>query len=95
VNICVFIAENGIISPQLSSDGTIPEYEHNHVFRTSLNGTWGTRIFDDGANVNQSQSITVSGNIDAPWNENNIDIICFAYDSATQETIQVEIKSLL
>lgn len=95
LNICVFITESGIISPQLSTDGTIPEYEHKHVFRASLNGTWGTSIFEGGANADQSQSITVSGNIDDAWNESNIDIICFAYDSETEEVIQAEIKSLL
>lgn len=95
LNICVFIAESGMISPQLSAEGTIPDYEHNHVFRTSLNGTWGTSIFEEGANTDQSQSITVSGNIDETWNESNIDIICFAFDSETEEIIQSELTSLL
>ncbi len=95
LNVCVFITESGMISPQLSSNETIPDYEHKYVFRASLNGTWGSPIFEEGAETNQSQSITVSGNIDESWNESNIDIICFAYDSDTEEIIQAEIKSLL
>lgn len=95
INICVFITESGIISPQLTSDGIIHDYEHNHVFRLSLNGTWGTSIFEEGAIANQSQSITFNGSIDPLWVDNNIDIICFAYDSETEEVIQAEIKSLL
>ena len=77
------------------SDGTIPDYMHNHVFRASLNDTWGTNVFEGGATTGQSQSITASGTINANWNENNMHIVCFAYDSDTGEIIQVESKPLI
>lgn len=91
---CVFITEDGLISPQLTPSGTEENYEHNHVFRMSLNGTWGTQTFAEGATVGQEESITVQGAIDADWNPNNLKIVCFAYNPETGEIIQAEEKSL-
>ena len=65
LKVSVFVTESGLISPQKTSgdpdypDGTIPDYMHNHVFRASLNDTWGTNVFEGGATTGQSQSIKI------------------------------------
>lgn len=101
VKVCVFLTESGLVSPQKTSgdpeypDGTIPNYVHNNVFRASLNGTWGSSLFEGGAAIGETQSITVSGVLNSNWNENNMQIVCFAYDVETGQIIQVESKPLL
>lgn len=93
--VSIFIVENGIISPQLTADGVITDYEHNHVFRTSLNGSWGTTIFEEGSDYDEVQSITATGQIDPLWNDSNIEVICFVYNSNTENIIQVDAKPIL
>ncbi|MDD2197596.1 MAG: Omp28 family outer membrane lipoprotein [Bacteroidales bacterium] len=94
LSICVFITEDGLISPQQTPSGTVENYVHNHVFRISLNGTWGTQTFAEGAAVGQEENITVEAAIDSDWNLNNLNIVCFAYSSESGKIIQVEEKSL-
>ncbi|MDD2549996.1 MAG: Omp28 family outer membrane lipoprotein [Bacteroidales bacterium] len=94
LKICVFITEDGLISAQETLEGVVENYEHKHVFRMSLNGTWGTQTFAEGAAVGQEETITVQGTIDANWNANNLNIVCFAYHSESGEIIQAEEKSL-
>jgi thiol-disulfide isomerase/thioredoxin len=101
MKLSVFITESGLVSPQKTSNdpnypnGVIPDYTHNHVFRGSLNGTWGTQIFDQGALEGSTESVSLNGTISENWVAANIEIVCFAYDSETGEIVQVESKKLL
>jgi thiol-disulfide isomerase/thioredoxin len=94
--VCVFLTESGLISPQKTNDdldypdGIIPDYVHNHVFRNSMNGTWGTNIFTDGAAIDEIETLSVSCILNSEWNVANMDIVCFAYCIETGEVIQVE-----
>lgn len=90
LKLCVFITENGLVSPQVASGGTIAEYVHNHVFRTSLNGTWGQDLFAQNAIASQTQTVSVSGVLNSTWVAENMSIVCFAYSEASGEIIQVE-----
>lgn len=96
LKLCVFVTESGLISPQKTSNdpnypsGTIPSYEHKHVFRASLNGTWGQDLFAAGAIANQSQILTAVGTLSTNWNASNMEIVVFAYSATSGEVIQVE-----
>ena len=43
-NLCLIIIEDGIISPQDDGEETIEDYEHNHIYRCSVNGTYGENL---------------------------------------------------
>ncbi len=96
MNVCVFLTESGLISPQKTKDdpdypdGVIPDYEHMHVFRATMNGTWGTNIFAEGAVCDDIETISVNCILNSEWNVSNMDIVCFAYSIETGEVIQVE-----
>lgn len=94
LNVSVFLTEDSIISPQSTPDGIEPLYTHNHMFRMSLNGTWGTPIFLDGATEGSKASFKLSGTLNSEWDSNNMHIVCFAYDAETDEIIQVEAVKL-
>lgn len=51
VNLLLWLVEDSIVSPQVTKDGTNPDYVHRHVFRKCLNGTdiWGESIADPNA----------------------------------------------
>ncbi len=90
LKVCIFITEDKLISPQITPEGVVDDYEHNHVFRTSLNGTWGNTVFTDGASLGQEEILPLQTTIDASWNTSNLNIVCFAYDEITGEVLQAE-----
>jgi thiol-disulfide isomerase/thioredoxin len=101
INTCIFLTESGLISPQKTitcesyPDGIISNYEHKHVFRRSLNGTWGSPIFEAGASAGDEDMVSVSCTLSSAWNAENMHIICFAYCTETGEIIQVEEVEIL
>lgn len=40
----IWLVEDKVTTPQMTTEGTIPEYCQRHVFRGALNGTWGEAI---------------------------------------------------
>jgi hypothetical protein len=94
-NICAFITESGIVSPQQTPQGVNLTYEHNHVLRTSMNGTWGDVVGEDGQFVIGS-TVTNSYSYTLPeaWNAENCSVVAFIYNTATNEVVQAEEKGL-
>lgn len=97
VNLCVFITENGLISPQennvedVGPTPTIEDYEHNHVLRASLNGTWGEPVTTEDILADMLYEQTFSGyDVSEDWNPDNLDLVAFVYDQTTMEVLQVE-----
>jgi len=89
--ICAFLTESGIISPQQTEDGIDTTYEHNHVLRASLNGTWGDLVGGDGMAVaNNKLTDEFEINLDNAWNAENCNIAAFIYNTESLEVIQAE-----
>jgi hypothetical protein len=85
IKICLYLAENDIISPQTMPDKTIdPNYEHNHVFRGSFTGTYGKSIDLSIGSDSFSESVVLPG--DAV--KENCEVIAFIYDGDTYEILQ-------
>lgn len=90
-NLCVFISESGIISPQKTKSGTNLAYEHNHVLRASLNGTWGDAVGSTGQAVAGSKlTNSYSFTLPAAWNAANCTVIAFVYNTESNEIVQAE-----
>lgn len=86
IHYCVYLAENRIISPQTLGDKTVnPNYEHNHVFRGSFNGTYGEPIDLSSGNADFSEQIT----LDSEIVKENCEVIAFAYDRSNYRILQV------
>ena len=94
-NICAFILESGIVSPQQTESGVETAYVHNHMLRASMNGTWGDPVGTDGSAV---AGVKVTNNysytLPAGWNEDHCAVVAFVYNSATLEVVQAEEKEL-
>jgi hypothetical protein len=90
-NISVFITESGIISPQETEQEVDLTYEHNHVLRTSMNGTWGDLVGSDGLAVSGSKlTNSYSLTLPAEWNAENCAVVAFIYNTETLEVVQAE-----
>lgn len=97
VNICVYVTESGIISAQKNNNesvGPTPDitgYEHNHMLRGSLTGTWGEPVAEDALVSETVYSKSFTGfTIDSGWNVENMSLVAFIYNQTTSEIIQAE-----
>jgi hypothetical protein len=90
-NICIFIIESGILSPQQTESGPDLAYVHDHMLRGSMNGTWGEAVGSDGQAVTGSK-LTNSYSITLPaqWTVENCSVVAFIYNTDTREVIQAE-----
>ena len=88
VKLQLWIIENNIKQWQLMLDGTRNDnYIHQHVFRASVNGTWG-ESFSIGAEETKEFSYTCT--LNSGWKPEDIAIIGFVYRPDTDETINVQ-----
>ncbi|NQT77108.1 MAG: Omp28-related outer membrane protein [Bacteroidetes bacterium] len=93
-NLNVFIIESGIISPQKNDEANIGptpdwmDYEHNHLLRSSLTGTWGIELIENPS-TDSILSIALPFAIEEGWETDNISIVVFLSNDDTREIIQV------
>lgn len=102
-NIVVCLVEDSIIKPQKdynSNPQDILTYVHRHVFRASINGTWGDTLFSVSQSAGDSIISTFNYNLPAQFaglncDENKCHIVAYIYDADPaspryREIIQVE-----
>jgi len=90
-NICMFIVESGIVSPQKNEQEVVLDYVHNHVLRASMNGTWGEAVGADGAAVkDEVQENEYNYVFPSAWVPGNCGVIAFVYNADTKEIVQAE-----
>lgn len=96
-NLCAFIIEDSIQSPQMNNEPSIGptpdwlDYWHRHMLRGSMNGTWGQQVND--AAVTDGEIITVTCDpyqLDNTWVDDHCSLIVFVYNTETFEIMNVE-----
>jgi hypothetical protein len=94
VNLAVYLIEDGIVDWQKDEDFDpmdIPDYVHNHVFRTSFNGLWGEPVgAATGIEKGFTKTVELSKVLAQGWRAENCRIIAFVYRNDTKEIIQAE-----
>lgn len=96
--IVIYLTESKIIKPQQSESGIIPDYEHNHVLRASLNSTWGDLVGGNGAgSTGEKFTNQYSITLHQDWVPENCGLVAFVYnnDSPTREVIQAEEAAIM
>lgn len=88
-NLNVIIVEDSIVNYQKWYNHTpeeIEDYVHNHVLRTSVNGSWGEELTTQ--NGNKKYSLSISGK---DWRPEKLKVIAFISDVGdTYEIFQAE-----
>ena len=89
----LWLTESAIVAMQQMPDGTLNrQYLHNHVFRTSINGTWGEDFpLTDG----QERTLTATAEIADGWQPQNLSVVAFVYTptGGVEQVIEIKIKS--
>ena len=97
-NLAVLITESNIISGQKDGNETIENYEHNHIYRSAVNGTWGEGIdVNNTIEKNYSFIFNSSNNINwnVDWNKiDNCAIVAYIYDVETEKIIQASERKI-
>lgn len=98
IMLCVVMIEDGIVSPQLDNNVTIPDYVHHHALRASLNGTYGAYLNESGI-VEKDSAYTKSYKLDfnklkQDINYQNCTIVTYIYDAVTKEILQAESRKV-
>lgn len=85
-NLQVYLAEDHIIDWQLDNGVDIPNYDHRHVLRKVVNGTWGKSIGQ--AVQGETLSFQYITKVDANWKANDMESIAFIYKNDGYEVMQ-------
>lgn len=75
----VYITEDHLVSPQQDGANTVQNYDHRHVLRGTLNGTWGDSLL--ATNQGDSDIKTYNYTLPSTWNDANCSIIAYIYDA--------------
>lgn len=103
-NLVVYIVEDSIVNWQINGpngDPTYPlntnieTYMHRHVFRGTVNGTWGTQIATGGVSIGETVISGFNVDLNPTWNANHISFVAYVYDDATKEILQTIEKHLI
>lgn len=91
VQLNVILIEDGIVSPQLTSSGIVPDYVHNHVLRASFNGPYGKQLTENGLVENgKAYTRAYALNWNPEWKRENCSLVAILLNMNTKEVLQVE-----
>ncbi|MCB0771176.1 MAG: Omp28 family outer membrane lipoprotein [Flavobacteriales bacterium] len=94
LNLTIYLTEDHVIDWQLDGDATPPDvadYEHRHVLRTNLNGTWGATLVQGSADVGDTITLSYPDlAMDPSWVAANCALVAYAYNTVSYEVLQVE-----
>ena len=89
----VILTESHIIAYQTDYDlepQEIADYEHNHVMRTSLTGSWGIDLGQSDYSNGDVISNTFSLTLNEDWVTENMSVVAFVSNTNTYQVIQAE-----
>lgn len=94
-SLVVCIMEDSIVGKQIVNGvGTVNEYMHRHVFRGTMNGTWGEEINAEPIAPGQEIAKSYTGTLKETFNEDQCYIIAYVANSETKEILQVTEKKI-
>ena len=83
----LLLLESHIIAPQDDNGAYIANYEHNHVLRAGMNGSWGMPVTITG--MGETESFTADQPMGETWVRSNCEVMAFVYNAMTYEIMQV------
>ena len=98
VQLCIVLQESGIVSGQVDGNVNILDYEHNDMLRAGFNGSYGTKLTQNGMvkeRLKYTSSFKLNYKNGFPYSNTpilieNCSIVAYLLDMETKEVIQVE-----
>ncbi len=89
--LALVVSEDYIISGQYDGDKLIENYEHNHVYRSAINGAWGESIDLTETVTNRNFILSKPNTVN---DISNCTIVAYVYNNETKEVIQASKKKI-
>jgi thiol-disulfide isomerase/thioredoxin len=91
----LYLVEDNVVDWQKdyslpSGSQDIKDYNHRHVLRDNINGTWGSECINGLLAVGDTLSNEFNYSINPNWNDANCSVVAYLYNTDTYEIIQVE-----
>lgn len=94
-NLVVCIVEDSIVGKQLINGvGLVEDYVHRHVFRTTMNGTWGEEINDGFIDLYDEFVKSYRTTLSNVYNADQCYIVAYIANNETKEILQVAQKKI-
>lgn len=93
-SLTVCVMEDSIVGKQLKLEGDDLNYVHRHVFRETINGTWGEELNTTSISPKEMFIKTYSTTLNEAYNEDQCYIIAYVANSETKEVLQVIEKKI-
>ncbi|HRD52246.1 MAG TPA: Omp28-related outer membrane protein [Flavobacteriales bacterium] len=91
-----YLLEDNIIDWQYNSQATppdVPNYNHRHVFRKTLDGAWGQVAIASGASEGDTLTFTYAGvSMNPAWNASNCELVSYMHKTSNNEVMQAAIR---
>ncbi len=92
-NLTIYLTEDHVIADQIDnsqSPSHVHDYDHRHVLRDNLNGTWGEPIITGSANAGDTLALTYNYSLIASvLDAANCALVAYVHETATDEIWQV------
>ena len=93
-SLTVCIMEDSIVGKQLLPTGDDENYVHRHVFRKTLNSTWGEEINTTALAPEDQVKKSYSVTLDEAYNADQCYVIAYVANTDTKEVLQVIEKKI-
>ncbi len=88
-NLQLYLLEDNIVDWQLDNGVYVQNYNHRHVFRKAINGTWGSSIPSSNAGDSNLQEFALE--LPITYNKNNCIVVAHIYTAGPNyEVLQAE-----
>ncbi|MBL7946026.1 MAG: Omp28-related outer membrane protein [Flavobacteriales bacterium] len=93
-NLVVYLVEDHVVDWQLDSEATPPDvenYDHRHMLRANLNGTWGQPVVTGSVAAGQTVTVNLPAYaLNPAWNTANLYLVAWVYNTTSDEVMQAE-----
>ncbi|MFN3875745.1 MAG: Omp28-related outer membrane protein [Flavobacteriales bacterium] len=87
-----YLLEDNVVDWQYDSQASppdVPDYNHRHVFRKTLDGAWGRLAIASSASAGDTLVFSYSGiAMDPAWNPANCELVTYIYRTSNNEVMQ-------
>ena len=93
-SLTVCVMEDSLVGTQMTLEGSLDDYVHRHVFRTTLNGAWGEELNTAAVAPEEVFTKSYTTTLNEAYNADQCYIIAYVANAATKEVLQVVEKKI-
>lgn len=90
-NLTLYLTEDHVVDWQLDGNTHVPDYDHRHVLRAALNGTWGEELIASSAQAGDTLELAFSYPLPANvLQPDNCSVVAYVYSTSGADQYEVK-----